>query len=102
MPIVFPTQGTLQEVFAPQYPYSRPKTQPAPPKRSPVGRSVFPAWSAVEDAKSRASALSDEAVKEFEKASQKAQAKAGHIELYSFKYYAACTFGGLLACVSQY
>lgn len=45
--------------------------------------------------------LSDEAVKEYEKASAKAQEKAGKIELYSAKYYAACTFGGLLACVSQ-
>jgi solute carrier family 25 phosphate transporter 3 len=31
--------------------------------------------------------------------SEKAQAKAGGIELYSAKYYAACTVGGILACV---
>jgi solute carrier family 25 (mitochondrial phosphate transporter), member 3 len=39
-------------------------------------------------------------VKEFSKASNAAQAKAGKIELYSAKYYAACTFGGIMACVS--
>jgi solute carrier family 25 phosphate transporter 3 len=55
----------------------------------------------VDDAKDKANALSAEAAKEFEKASAKAQAKTGHIELYSAQYYAACTFGGLLACVSR-
>ncbi|KAF5675005.1 mitochondrial phosphate carrier 2 [Fusarium heterosporum] len=60
---------------------------------------LFPAHSSVvEDAKGKAKQLSAEATAEFEKASAKAQAKAGHIELYSGKYYAACTFGGLMAC----
>lgn len=94
MPILFPTQGTLSGVFAPQYPFSRPK-----PKVEQAPRSLFPAWSAVDDVKDKAGQLSDQAVKEYEKASRKAQAKAGGIELYSGKYYAACTFGGLLACV---
>ena len=44
--------------------------------------------------------LSDAAAAEYQKASATAQAKAGKIELYSAKYYAACTFGGLMACVS--
>ena len=60
---------------------------------------LYPAYSVVEDAKDKAQKLGSEATKEFEKASAKAQAKAGHIELYSGKYYAACTFGGLMACV---
>lgn len=55
----------------------------------------------VDSAKDKAVKLSNEATKEFEKASSAAQAKAGKIELYSGKYYAACTFGGLLACVSS-
>ncbi|KAG6011928.1 hypothetical protein E4U54_007835 [Claviceps lovelessii] len=59
---------------------------------------LYAAYSMVEDAKGKAKKLSVEATKEFEKASSAAQAKAGHIELYSGKYYAACTFGGLLAC----
>lgn len=54
----------------------------------------------IDDAKKKANALSAEATKEFDKASAAAQAKTGGIELYSANYYAACTFGGLLACVS--
>lgn len=59
---------------------------------------LFPTWSVADDAKAKTKALSAEAIREFEKASAKAQAKTGKIELYSAKYYAACTFGGLMAC----
>lgn len=45
--------------------------------------------------------MSEGAVKEFEKASAAAQAKTGQIELYSGKYYAACTLGGIFACVRR-
>ena len=69
--------------------------------KSQARADLYPAWSVADDAKAKASQLSNEATKEFEKASAKAQAKAGKIELYSPKYYAACTFGGLLACVSE-
>lgn len=62
---------------------------------------LYGAWSVVDNAKDKAVKLSNEATKEFEKASSAAQAKAGKIELYSGKYYAACTFGGLMACVSE-
>lgn len=57
------------------------------------------AFSTADDVKDKAQKLSAEATKEFEKASSAAQAKAGKIEMYSGKYYAACTFGGLMACV---
>jgi len=46
----------------------------------------------------RANKLSEEASQELAKASAKAQKKVGGIELYSPKFYAACTLGGLLAC----
>ncbi|KAF1997612.1 mitochondrial carrier [Amniculicola lignicola CBS 123094] len=59
---------------------------------------LYPVWSVADDAKNKAAKLSDAAVTEFEKASSKTQRKAGHIELYSPKYYAACTFGGIMAC----
>lgn len=95
MPFLFPTQAALSEVFAPQFPLSRPKAQA---QQHPLKRPIFSAWSTVDDVKAKAGQLSDEAVKEFEKASSKAQAKAGAIELYSAKYYAACTVGGILAC----
>lgn len=107
MPLLFPTQGTLHDVFHPAIPFGRRadglKSPPAAaPKPTPLqARSdLYTAWSVVDDAKNKANALSAEAKKEFEKASGKAQAKTGKIELYSVNYYAACTFGGLLACVS--
>jgi solute carrier family 25 phosphate transporter 3 len=59
------------------------------PRREP-----FPAWSVVDEVKKTAA-------HEYEAASQTAQNKAGKIELWTPKYYAACTFGGLLACVSD-
>lgn len=93
MPIFFPTQGALNEVFTSRHPLSRPKpTQSLP-------RPKFSAWSVAEDAKNNAGALSEKAQAEIKQASATAQAKTEHIELYSGKYYAACTFGGLAACV---
>jgi solute carrier family 25 phosphate transporter 3 len=106
MPLLFPTQGTLHDCFHPAIPFSRRPENPVQPNTAPKRSSLqarpelYTAWSVVDDAKNKANALSQEAQKEFEKASATAQAKAGHIELYSAKYYAACTFGGLLACVS--
>lgn len=108
MPLLFPSQDTLHDVFHPAVPFGRrlatPKTysNPVTSKRTPLQArtELYPTWSAVDDVKNKANALSAEATKEFEKASAAAQSKAGKIELYSSKYYAACTFGGLLACVS--
>ncbi|CAK7267180.1 Cu/Pi carrier [Sporothrix epigloea] len=56
------------------------------------------AYSVVDDAKDRAQKLSHEAAKEFEKGVAASRPKKQSIELYSGTYYAACTFGGLLAC----
>jgi len=98
--MLFPTQNCLNEVFASQSPFSR----PAPKPRSteyPLQRPIFSAWSAAETAetaKAKAGQVTDAAVQQYEKASAKAQAKTGNIELYSGKYYAACTVGGILAC----
>lgn len=66
-----------------------------------TNRQLFPAWSAIDDPKKKANDLATEATREFNAASQMAQAKAGKIEMGTPKYYAACTFGGLLACVSS-
>jgi solute carrier family 25 phosphate transporter 3 len=110
MPLLFPSQDTLHNVFHPAVPFGRPsnpktsQSQPAlkPLQTRPQARTdLYTTWSVVEDAKDKANALSAEATKEFEKASAKAQAKTGQIELYSAKYYAACTVGGLMACVSS-
>jgi len=59
---------------------------------------LYDAWSVIDDTKKKAKELSAEATKEYEAASKKAQSAAGAIELFSPKYYAACTFGGLMAC----
>ena len=98
MPFLYPTQATLNEVFASQRPFSRSRTQ-AKSAEHPLKRPLFSAWSVAEDAKTKATQLSGAAINEYEKASAKAQAKTGAIELYSGKYYAACTVGGILACV---
>ncbi|KAH6709448.1 mitochondrial phosphate carrier protein-like protein, partial [Leptodontidium sp. MPI-SDFR-AT-0119] len=103
MPLLFPSQDTLHDIFHPAVPFARRDSSfqsALTHKQTPLEAraELYPTWSTIDDAKKKASALSAEAAKEFEKASAKAQAKAGTIELYTAKYYAACTFGGLLAC----
>ncbi|KAK2053072.1 mitochondrial carrier [Colletotrichum caudatum] len=69
------------------------------PSRYQARPELYGASSTVDDVKGKAKQLSAEAAAEFDKASAKAQSAAGgKIELYSGKYYAACTVGGLLAC----
>lgn len=98
MSLIFPTNNTLCEVFGSSSVFARPRPK-TPPREHPLKSPIFAAWSAVDTVKDKAAKLSDEAVKEYEKASGKAQQKAGTIELYSPKYYAACVVGGILACV---
>jgi len=100
MPIALPTAGALNATFASSSPLAafRPQVREAPRSQYQARSELYGAWSVSDDAKAKANQLSDKAVAEFEKASTAAQAKAGKIELYSPKYYAACTFGGLLAC----
>lgn len=109
MPFLFPSQQTAHAVlFMPSSIGSGPAMHAKPSSVEqkkvplPAHQELYTTWSVVDDAKSKANALSAEATKEFEKASVLAQEKAGHIELYSPKYYAACTFGGLMACVSTF
>ncbi|KAJ4296088.1 Cu/Pi carrier [Collariella sp. IMI 366227] len=97
---LFPSHDTLQQTLGTAYPRSRPQSQPnvSGPTPYQARLDLYPAYSIVDDTKDKAKKLSAEAAKDFEAASQKAQAKAGKIELYSGKYYAACTFGGMMAC----
>lgn len=100
---MLPSQGTIAGVFAPQHPLTRSQAQPeAPAASASIKRNPFPAWSALDDVKHKAEAIGNEAAREFDEASKLAQAKTGHIEPWTPKYYAACTVGGLLACVSRY
>lgn len=96
---MFPTLSTLSQAFGTCSPLpQRLPDTPATSSRWTARQDLYPAWSVTEDAKAKATKLGDAAVNEFEKASHKAQDKAGRIELYSPKYYAACTFGGIMAC----
>jgi len=89
---LFPSSTAVYQAFTPTSPYYKPASQPT---EHPQKRRLFSAWSAAD----KVIQLSEAAEHEYEKASQKAQAKVGGIELYSAKYYAACTVGGILACV---
>ncbi|KAJ9615848.1 Cu/Pi carrier [Cladophialophora chaetospira] len=92
---LFPNTTALCQAFTPTSPYYKPAPKPV---EKPERRRYFPSWSAADTAKDKAIELSEKAQAEYEKASGKAQAKVGGIELYSAKYYAACTVGGILAC----
>jgi solute carrier family 25 phosphate transporter 3 len=103
MPISLPTGDALKNAFPLSNPLIAYRIQTAEPQRTKYqARSeLYGAWSVADDAKKKANQLSDAAVKEFEKTSGAAQAKVGKIELYSPKYYATCTLGGLMACVKH-
>ncbi|EXJ87057.1 hypothetical protein A1O3_04014 [Capronia epimyces CBS 606.96] len=92
---LFPSSTTIYQALLPTSPYYKPAPKPA---EHPQKRPIFSTWSASDTAKGKAVEISAAAQAEYEKASQKAQAKVGGIELYSAKYYAACTVGGILAC----
>jgi len=95
MPTIFPTAAALSSSFSASSP-----TSFLQPRRTPreAPEHLWTSWSSTDDVKAKAAAVGDKAVQEYEKASAKAQEKVGKIEMFSPKYYAACTFGGLLAC----
>ncbi|KAG5938876.1 hypothetical protein E4U59_003530 [Claviceps monticola] len=90
---LFPRPDALQGSIYSPLERKAPKTTPWQARTEFYG-----AYSMVEDAESKAKQLGAEASKKLDKASSTTQAKTGQIELYSGKYYAACTFGGILAC----
>ncbi|KAM7208110.1 Mitochondrial carrier domain containing protein [Naviculisporaceae sp. PSN 640] len=102
MSTLYPKFETLQQAFGSPYSLTRQQNAPTPKSSGPTPYQAQPelyyAYSMVDDAKNKARKLSAEAQRDLDAASKKAQAKTGKIELYSGKYYAACTFGGLLAC----
>jgi solute carrier family 25 (mitochondrial phosphate transporter), member 3 len=53
---------------------------------------------ATNKAKSLASDTKQQAVDTINKVEAKASGSSGKLKLYSPEYYAACTFGGILAC----
>lgn len=92
---LYPKETPQNFSYSPGAP-PRPHAGPTPYQARPE---LYGAFSVVDDAKDKAKKIGAEATKDFEKASAKAQTKTGKIELYSGKYYAACTVGGLMACV---
>lgn len=101
---MLPTDMILAKLAA-QHPLGALGTQQSHPEQAaeatPKRREPFPAWSAIDEAKKKADAFAHEAAREFDVASHKAQEKTGKIEPWTPKYYAACTVGGMLACVSD-
>lgn len=107
MPFLLPSPHVVQYNFSQIVPFGASRPSPLKPSQQPTRKNyraredLYTAWSTTDDIKKKAEVVGDKAVEKFEKASSAAQAKAGKIELYSMKYYAACTFGGLLACVCR-
>ena len=100
MPAMFPTPSTLLQAFSgcSAFAQSVPENPSQRAAKWNARHELYTAWSVGDEASRKATKLSDAAVAEFEKASSKAQAKVGGVELYSAKFYAACTVGGIMAC----
>ncbi|KKA28501.1 hypothetical protein TD95_005296 [Thielaviopsis punctulata] len=71
---------------------------PAKPTPLQARPELYSSYSIIDDSKEKAKKLGAEAAAEFDRASKKTQDMTGHIQLYTGRYYAACAFGGLLAC----
>ncbi|GAO15951.1 hypothetical protein UVI_02039720 [Ustilaginoidea virens] len=82
-----PQPETLRSFFS-----SSVDAAPSKPTPYQARPELYGAFSMADNARDRAP------TRGLAKASPTAQAKTGPIEPYSGKYYAACTFGGLLAC----
>ncbi|KAF2754316.1 mitochondrial carrier [Pseudovirgaria hyperparasitica] len=100
MPLSLPTFSSLQNVYSRASPLTQNTTTAMPPQRTPyqARQELYGALSVADDAKAKATQASDIAQQKVEKASSAAQAKVGKIEMYSSKFYATCTLGGLMAC----
>lgn len=106
---LFPTHAALESSFNGSVPFfdRKPRSLKSHNHASSGLRpctisDIYLARDALEDTKRKAQKIGDVAVHEFDKASHKAQDVAGPIELHSFKYFAACTMGGILACVRTF
>lgn len=91
MPSIFPA---LDNLFASYI--SPPQQHKLTPLEAPTH--LFPTWSIGDDIKKEARHLGAEAQREMDKASVAVHKQTGEIQLYSPKYYTACTIGGILAC----
>lgn len=99
MPHLFPSPSSLSQAFSDcsSSKYAS-KSSSRPADKWNARHGLYTVWSAADDAKGKASRLSDAAMAELERTSSKAQTKVGDIPLYSPRYYAACVVGGVMAC----
>ncbi|KAI9723148.1 MAG: hypothetical protein M1828_004251 [Chrysothrix sp. TS-e1954] len=97
LPFVLPSVGSICQSFSRASPIVS-QDGTIPRSKYAAREELYTAFSTADDAKNKANQLGDAAAAEFNKASNAAQAKTGQIEMFSPKYYAACTFGGLMAC----
>ncbi|CUS11057.1 unnamed protein product [Tuber aestivum] len=88
-----PAYATLSAVF-PSTPFSAAVPQKKAPPAQPSVVSLYPYASTTDEAKK----LGKETQAELRHASEVAQREVGKIDMYSPKFYAACTIGGILAC----
>lgn len=101
---MIPSPATLVQAFNGQSAFSSLLTRDAESTPSAstskwsARQELYTVQSVIDDAKNKATRLSDAAVAELEKTSSKAQPKPGQIPLYSGQYYAACAVSGVLAC----
>ncbi|KAI1642436.1 mitochondrial phosphate carrier protein [Daldinia loculata] len=98
MSYLFPNQHILHQSFGPPLntkARATPATKATPYQARPE---LYAAYSVVDDAKNKTKQLSAEAQKELDKASDAVKGDSKKLELYSPTFYAAATFGGLLAC----
>lgn len=89
---VFPSFSALSASFSHAAPYTADKSTPRQARTE-----LYSAWSVTEDAKQKTAQLSEAAKQELSKATATIAPK-NQLQLYSKEYYAACTFGGLMAC----
>ncbi|KAI5867076.1 mitochondrial phosphate carrier protein [Durotheca rogersii] len=103
MAYLFPSQHVLQHSLSsplnPRPLNSRARASPATGATPYQARpELYGAYSIVDDAKGKAQKLGTGARQGFDKVSEATQASSGTLELYTPTFYAAATFGGLLAC----
>ncbi|QIW96403.1 hypothetical protein AMS68_001921 [Peltaster fructicola] len=90
---LFPAISALGATFGHATPYATAKRTPLQARTD-----LYPSWNVTEDAKQKTQQLSQAAKNELSKATAAIAPQKGALQLYSKEYYAACTFGGLMAC----
>jgi solute carrier family 25 (mitochondrial phosphate transporter), member 3 len=89
MPSLFPSMSALSATFGGASPMRQSQPEPAKRQNYAARSDLYSAWSVAEDAQKKTEQAAAVVAKEYTKASEIAQSKAGKIELYSGKYYAA-------------